>query len=218
MTSPSFSVNISKGSPSRIRMVRRISLGITTRPRSSIFLTMPVAFIAYLLLLCLYAGFSMSGLRGQYTHGQNWKSPGVFCIADIFNMSAGAMPQAVHTRAGRIGQTQASQYYSLHTRTFPPALQRASPYSARIASLSRAITSRRPGLEMGILGIDIPASVAYPIIRDSCSASGSSGDGFVLIAATVSFCAICVPSVCASSMNGTTSMLTAFSSYDILPI
>ena len=34
------------GSPSRIRMVRRISFGITTRPRSSIRRTIPVAFIA----------------------------------------------------------------------------------------------------------------------------------------------------------------------------
>lgn len=45
-TSPSLSVKISSGSPSRIRMVRRISLGITTRPRSSILLTIPVAFIS----------------------------------------------------------------------------------------------------------------------------------------------------------------------------
>lgn len=37
------------GSPSRIRMVRRISLGITTLPRSSIRLTIPVAFIYKLL-------------------------------------------------------------------------------------------------------------------------------------------------------------------------
>ena len=36
---------ISNGSPSRILMVRRISLGMTTRPRSSIRLTIPVAFI-----------------------------------------------------------------------------------------------------------------------------------------------------------------------------
>lgn len=36
---------ICDGSPSRIRMVRRISLGMTTRPRSSIRLTIPVAFI-----------------------------------------------------------------------------------------------------------------------------------------------------------------------------
>ena len=36
---------ISNGSPSRIRSVRRISLGITTRPRSSILLTIPVAFM-----------------------------------------------------------------------------------------------------------------------------------------------------------------------------
>lgn len=36
--------DISDGSPSRIRIVRRISFGITTRPRSSIRLTIPVAF------------------------------------------------------------------------------------------------------------------------------------------------------------------------------
>lgn len=41
-----FCVNvISNGSPSRIRIVRRISLGITTRPRSSMRRTIPVAFI-----------------------------------------------------------------------------------------------------------------------------------------------------------------------------
>ena len=36
---------ICDGSPSRIRIVRRISLGITTRPRSSMRRTIPVAFI-----------------------------------------------------------------------------------------------------------------------------------------------------------------------------
>ena len=36
---------ICNGSPSRMRRVRRISLGMTTRPRSSIRRTMPVAFI-----------------------------------------------------------------------------------------------------------------------------------------------------------------------------
>ena len=36
---------INNGSPSRIRMVRRISFGMTTRPRSSMRRTMPVAFI-----------------------------------------------------------------------------------------------------------------------------------------------------------------------------
>lgn len=41
-----------EGSPSRIRMVRRISLGITIRPRSSIRRTIPVAFI-YKFLRCL---------------------------------------------------------------------------------------------------------------------------------------------------------------------
>ena len=38
---------VSVGSPSRIRIVGRISFGITTRPRSSILRTIPVAFIFY---------------------------------------------------------------------------------------------------------------------------------------------------------------------------
>ena len=42
----SIGVNVvSRGSPSRMRIVRRISLGITTLPKSSILLTIPVAFI-----------------------------------------------------------------------------------------------------------------------------------------------------------------------------
>lgn len=36
---------LSSGSPSLMRIVRRISFGITTRPRSSILRTIPVAFI-----------------------------------------------------------------------------------------------------------------------------------------------------------------------------
>ena len=45
---------ICDGSPSRMRMVRRISLGITTRPRSSILLTIPVAFISSNLSCCCF--------------------------------------------------------------------------------------------------------------------------------------------------------------------
>ena len=42
----SIGVNVvSRGSPSRMRSVRRISLGITIRPKSSTLLTIPVAFI-----------------------------------------------------------------------------------------------------------------------------------------------------------------------------
>ena len=36
---------VSRGSPSLIRIVLRISLGITTRPKSTILRTIPVAFI-----------------------------------------------------------------------------------------------------------------------------------------------------------------------------
>ena len=44
---------VSSGSPSRIRIVRRISFGMTILPRSSIRLTIPVAFIIYNNLLAL---------------------------------------------------------------------------------------------------------------------------------------------------------------------
>ena len=45
---------ISDGSPSRMRIVLRISLGMTTLPRSSIRLTIPVAFIyENLLFRCI---------------------------------------------------------------------------------------------------------------------------------------------------------------------
>lgn len=57
-TSPSWSVKISKGSPSRMRSVRRISLGITTRPSSSILRTMPVALIA-IFLPAIFSGLSI---------------------------------------------------------------------------------------------------------------------------------------------------------------
>ena len=45
MICPSLSVKISRGVPSLIRSVFRISFGITTLPRSSILRTIPVAFI-----------------------------------------------------------------------------------------------------------------------------------------------------------------------------
>lgn len=55
--------DVSVGSPSRMRMVLLISLGMTTLPRSSIRLTIPVAFI-YNKLLCFHfcgtAVFSVS--------------------------------------------------------------------------------------------------------------------------------------------------------------
>ena len=46
--------DVCNGSPSRIRMVRRISFGMTTRPRSSIRRTIPVAFI-YISPLALFS-------------------------------------------------------------------------------------------------------------------------------------------------------------------
>ena len=45
--------DVSNGSPSRIRRVLRISLGMTIRPRSSTRRTMPVAFILVPLLVVI---------------------------------------------------------------------------------------------------------------------------------------------------------------------
>lgn len=67
---------INDGSPSRIRRVRRISLGMTTRPRSSIRLTIPVAFIEWIslthlfLALLLFAGIGgICGKSGKFRRG-----------------------------------------------------------------------------------------------------------------------------------------------------
>ena len=51
MMLPSLSMKISSGVPSLIFMVRRSSFGTTTRPRSSIRLTIPVAFISQISLV-----------------------------------------------------------------------------------------------------------------------------------------------------------------------
>lgn len=50
---------VCNGSPSRIRIVRRISFGITTRPRSSIRLTIPVAFISMILRIFVVRLYSL---------------------------------------------------------------------------------------------------------------------------------------------------------------
>ena len=49
---------VCNGSPSRIRIVRLISLGITTRPRSSIRRTIPVAFII-LTSICINKNYTV---------------------------------------------------------------------------------------------------------------------------------------------------------------
>ena len=48
--------DVSVGSPSRILMVLLISLGMTTRPRSSILLTIPVAFMNLFISFGIFAG------------------------------------------------------------------------------------------------------------------------------------------------------------------
>ena len=82
-----FSNVVSDGSPSRMCMVRRISLGMTTRPRSSMRRTIPVAFICK-NLLCFYplTGLVFAGaflLCGQRCVNQNPSlrrgSPAWFC-------------------------------------------------------------------------------------------------------------------------------------------
>ena len=61
----SIGVNVvSRGSPSRIRMVLLISFGITTLPKSSILRTIPVAFI-YTFLLELQIVLLLSVIVGE---------------------------------------------------------------------------------------------------------------------------------------------------------
>ena len=57
---------ISSGSPSRMRMVRRISFGITTRPRSSMRLTIPVAFTVSFSFVCKSLPLVFAGRKKIY--------------------------------------------------------------------------------------------------------------------------------------------------------
>ena len=56
---------ICDGSPSRIRSVRRISLGMTTRPRSSMRRTIPVAFIVAPPMLFILAARLLFAKKGE---------------------------------------------------------------------------------------------------------------------------------------------------------
>ena len=95
------------GSPSRMRMVRRISLGITTRPRSSMRRTIPVAFMVFLLRcaaasrgICLYRSNNIirriwKGIQiqplvfsGSAPVKQALPAPGVFSAAAASDGSA----------------------------------------------------------------------------------------------------------------------------------
>ena len=78
---------ICNGSPSLIRIVRLISFGITTLPRSSILLTIPVAFILILLyILCefsLLSWLTPIALKAADKHGRRTYSP-CFCKIIIY--------------------------------------------------------------------------------------------------------------------------------------
>ena len=92
MTSPSPVVKISSGSPLRMRWVRRISLGMTTRPSSSMRRTMPVAFIRFPSFPC--SGFASRFLRSMVIL---WKQEGNYSFSSC---RSAAYP---HTSGGRQG-------------------------------------------------------------------------------------------------------------------
>ena len=69
---------ICDGSPSRIFRVRRISLGMTTRPRSSMRRTIPVAFISVFLRFLQFPSYFLPR-RENYA-----KSGGVSAVAPCF--------------------------------------------------------------------------------------------------------------------------------------
>lgn len=70
---------ICEGSPSRIRIVRRISFGMTTRPRSSILRTIPVAFISCFSFVIRYykldrvsIGSRLLSVKGKHLYHYFW--------------------------------------------------------------------------------------------------------------------------------------------------
>ena len=64
-------------------MVRRISLGITTLPRSSILLTIPVAFIYKNLLFCFWFALLLLA-KQEFLCKENDKNVGLFTL-DFFS-------------------------------------------------------------------------------------------------------------------------------------
>ena len=81
ITSPSPVVKISSGSPRRMRWVRRISLGITTLPSSSMRRTIPVAFI---ILPSLRFPLYVVSVNGGKLYRQR-----IFCFARRIAFRAG---------------------------------------------------------------------------------------------------------------------------------
>lgn len=66
---------ICDGSPSRIRRVRRISFGITTRPRSSILRTIPVAFMVLFSSVFRFPCYSLQKPANYAKQGEKGKPP-----------------------------------------------------------------------------------------------------------------------------------------------
>ena len=79
---------ISEGSHSRILIVLRISFGMTTRPRSSILLTIPVAFILCLLLcFAILDSFAFSKLPVLFAHQGNLCMKKILAVCIVYRQS-----------------------------------------------------------------------------------------------------------------------------------
>ena len=67
--------DVNKGSPSRMRRVLRISLGMTILPKSSTRRTIPVAFIVFPLLVQLFQWYCLQEM-GDYAIFLGTEKPG----------------------------------------------------------------------------------------------------------------------------------------------
>ena len=96
--------DVCNGSPSRIRKVRRISFGMTIRPRSSTRRTIPVAFISFPLLV---PSFQWYCLQEKNVYAVSLLT---FASAKIGNSNASDISQKQITHMTGISQTGHSKF------------------------------------------------------------------------------------------------------------
>ena len=115
---------INNGSPSRIRMVRRISLGMTTRPRSSIRRTIPVAFIYEIPPVKANFTSVVSAPREMNMHEVPLT---IFCRQSTARgIAAIKRPPIVRPEVLRIFAFLQSAYFTAYP-AYPPAMRSPAP-------------------------------------------------------------------------------------------
>lgn len=136
--------DVSDGSPSRMRSVRRISLGMTILPRSSTLRTIPVAFIVLSLLALRFLCYCLQELGNYAKHRKVcWQNFGKKRLHPLFFQP----PDEAVCAADR---------------PFGHLLRRTSP-ATRLTFLTPSVGARRiPERELSARTSGLPFPSAYP--------------------------------------------------------